>query len=432
MPQTREHLEILRLLGLAGRRRGPDEVRPRRPRLARRWSRRTPGPWSPGRSSKGPRSSGLRRRLGTRDRRASIGPRPRLCESSPDPRRPRAVPDGHRPLVHRRRPRDRRDRHGRLGVGRPSATSFRWLPDGRVGPGPGPPSPRPAGRPGRTRGVRAAINLGGVHHAEVRPRARAGRAGLPRRVPGPVRPGRGLARGSAQAAQAIGPGIGSTWGRPRSPRRSRSWSPAARGRSLAQLLLAEPVAAVHGQPFVIREESPPATVGGGRVLRPSRADESAAGTPRGSPAWPVSARHDPSEPGSTAALAIHGLAMPWTEAALSRDAGLVARPRSGGGWRELIDVGGDRGDAGRPPARRSGSAGRDGRGPGGPGAPGRRPAPRGQPEAREPSPGPGSPRPWPTWPGRRPRRRADRPAQGPGPRWSPTPGPSPSPGMSRG
>ena len=37
---------------------------------------------------------------------------------------------------------------------------------------------------------------------------------------------------------------------------------------LAQLFLAEPVVAVHGQPFVIREESPPATLGGGRVLQP--------------------------------------------------------------------------------------------------------------------------------------------------------------------
>ena len=38
---------------------------------------------------------------------------------------------------------------------------------------------------------------------------------------------------------------------------------------LAQLLLAEPVVAVHGQPFVLRIESPPATIGGGRVIGPS-------------------------------------------------------------------------------------------------------------------------------------------------------------------
>src|SRR5262249_34960807 len=38
---------------------------------------------------------------------------------------------------------------------------------------------------------------------------------------------------------------------------------------LAQVLLAEPVAAVYGQPFVLRAESPPATLGGGRVLQPA-------------------------------------------------------------------------------------------------------------------------------------------------------------------
>jgi selenocysteine-specific elongation factor len=38
---------------------------------------------------------------------------------------------------------------------------------------------------------------------------------------------------------------------------------------LAQLLLAQPVVAVHGQPFVLRIESPPATIGGGRVIAPS-------------------------------------------------------------------------------------------------------------------------------------------------------------------
>ncbi len=37
---------------------------------------------------------------------------------------------------------------------------------------------------------------------------------------------------------------------------------------LAQLLVAEPIVAVHGQPFVLRQESPPATLGGGRILMP--------------------------------------------------------------------------------------------------------------------------------------------------------------------
>ena len=42
--------------------------------------------------------------------------------------------------------------------------------------------------------------------------------------------------------------------------------PAPATTRLAQLLLAEPVVAVHGQPFVLRVESPPATIGGGRII----------------------------------------------------------------------------------------------------------------------------------------------------------------------
>jgi selenocysteine-specific elongation factor len=38
---------------------------------------------------------------------------------------------------------------------------------------------------------------------------------------------------------------------------------------LAQLMLAEPIVAVHGQPFVLRQESPPETLGGGRILMPN-------------------------------------------------------------------------------------------------------------------------------------------------------------------
>jgi selenocysteine-specific elongation factor len=39
--------------------------------------------------------------------------------------------------------------------------------------------------------------------------------------------------------------------------------------ALAQLLVAEPIVAVHGQPFVLRQESPPETLGGGRIIMPS-------------------------------------------------------------------------------------------------------------------------------------------------------------------
>ena len=50
--------------------------------------------------------------------------------------------------------------------------------------------------------------------------------------------------------------------------------------ALAQLFLSEAVVAVHGQPFVLREESPPATLGGGLVIQPRGVDGSTAVMPR--------------------------------------------------------------------------------------------------------------------------------------------------------
>ena len=41
------------------------------------------------------------------------------------------------------------------------------------------------------------------------------------------------------------------------------------GKCLARLILGAPVVAVHGEPFVVRRESPSATVGGGRVIGPT-------------------------------------------------------------------------------------------------------------------------------------------------------------------
>ena len=88
---------------------------------------------------------------------------------------------------------------------------------------------------------------------------------------------------------------------------------------LGQLFLAAPVVAVYGQPFVIREESPPATLGGGRVLQPlarrlRRRDQAAMA--RLNRLRSV----DPLER-LAAALAFLGL-KPWTERGLSAQAGL--------------------------------------------------------------------------------------------------------------
>ncbi len=117
------------------------------------------------------------------------------------------------------------------------------------------------------RGARAAVNLAGVHHTEI------GR-GHELATPGALAAGRVLTVELARSAAA-----------PRAFRQrgryklhlgtaettvvvafleAESADPAAP--RLAQLLLAQPAAAYHGQPFVLREESPPATLGGGRIL----------------------------------------------------------------------------------------------------------------------------------------------------------------------
>jgi selenocysteine-specific elongation factor len=177
---------------------------------------------------------------------------------------------------------------------------------------------RPVDRVGR--GSRAAINLGGVHHLEVHRGHELAEPGYLaasrvlsveiRESPEIARPLRHRARyrvhlGTAEVAASL-----SILDRD---------EPGPSGARLAQLFLAEPVAAVHGQPFVIREESPPATVGGGRVLQPvarriRRRD--LAGIDR--------LRRLASPDSSTriaAALAFQGLS-PWTEKTLCRDSGV--------------------------------------------------------------------------------------------------------------
>lgn len=119
------------------------------------------------------------------------------------------------------------------------------------------------------RGARAAINLAGVHHAEVERGHELGATGylLPasilsvelRSAPGAARTLRHRARyklhlGTAEVAATLGL-LGANMVMPGET-------------CLGQLFLAAPVAAVHGQPFVIRAESPAETLGGGRILDP--------------------------------------------------------------------------------------------------------------------------------------------------------------------
>jgi selenocysteine-specific elongation factor len=195
-----------------------------------------------------------------------------------------------------------------------------WVPEGRTVRVRGlQQHDRPVESVGR--GGRAAINLGGVHHAEIRRGQELGAPGYlvatrvlsvelhssgdaprPLRHRGRYRVHLGTAEVTATLAllerNEVAPGAS----------------------ALAQLFLAGPVTAVSGQPFVIREESPPATLGGGRVLQPSarrvRRRDRAAIERIGRLRSP-----DPSERAAAAMLAFGRY--PWTDRDLAREAGLA-------------------------------------------------------------------------------------------------------------
>lgn len=316
MPQTREHLEILRLLGLPG---GVvvltkcDLVDPTWLDLVEEDVRGlVAGSFLE--TAEVVRTSATTGR-GIDDLRAALL---RLCESAPD----RVDPGLFRMAIDRS---FTAAGHGTIVTGTVASgevavgDELQWFPAGRPVRVRGlHRHDRPVDRIGR--GARAAINLVGVHHAEVRRGHELAVPGYlaPSRVlsievresPGAARPLRHRGRyrvhlGTAEVAatlsllerDALGPG----------------------GRGLAQLFLGEPVVAVHGQPFVIREESPPATLGGGRVLRPTGRRIRR----RDVPAIDRLARLASPDPTRriAAALAFQGLSH-WTDRKLARNAGL--------------------------------------------------------------------------------------------------------------
>jgi selenocysteine-specific elongation factor len=170
------------------------------------------------------------------------------------------------------------------------------------------------------RGARAAINLAGVRHDEVARGHELAEPGYlaPARLlsvalapaPDAPRPLRHRGRyrlhlGTAEVAAVLAL-LGPEQDDPDAP-------------ILAQLALASPVVAVGGQPFVLREESPPTTLGGGRVLQPvarriRRRDAEARARLARLAAPDPSAR-------VASALGFLGLGA-WTEASLSRDSGV--------------------------------------------------------------------------------------------------------------
>ena len=266
MPQTREHLEILRILGLSG----GVVVLTKCDLADASWldlveddvKALVEGTFLE--SAEVIRTSAATG-LGIDILKASLA---RLCDSTPvrdDPGLFRMAIDrsftvaGHGTIVT-----------GTVASGEVSVgDDLQWFPEGRPVRVRGlHRHDRPVDRIGR--GARAAINLGGVHHSEIRrghELASPGYLESSRVLSVEVRSSDDAARplrhrgryrvhlGTADVSASISLLDGNELG--------------ASGRNFAQLFLAEPVASVHGQPFVIREESPPSTLGGGRVLQPS-------------------------------------------------------------------------------------------------------------------------------------------------------------------
>ena len=317
MPQTREHLEILRILGLTG---GvvvltkcdladptwlglvEDDVRS----LVK-------GTFLE--SAEVIRTSATTG-LGIEELKASLA---RTCEDAPareDPGLFRMAIDrsftvaGHGTIV------TGTVASGGVGVG----DDLEWFPEGRIVRVRGlHRHDRPVDRVAR--GARAAINLGGVHHAEVgrghelaspgylvASRILSVEVGTSEAAPRPLRHRcryrvhLGTAEVSSRLLLLSGNEIGPS------------------GSGLAQLMLEQPVAAVHGQPFVIREESPPATLGGGRVLDPSARTRIRRRDLPGIDRLDRRASPDPSTR-IASAIASQGLAA-WTERTMARDAGV--------------------------------------------------------------------------------------------------------------
>ncbi|HEV3121372.1 MAG TPA: SelB C-terminal domain-containing protein, partial [Isosphaeraceae bacterium] len=171
--------------------------------------------------------------------------------------------------------------------------------------------------------ARAAINLGGVHHTEVHrghELASPGYLAATRVLSAEVRSSQDAPRPLRHRAR-YRVHLGTTEVSASLSLLEAEANECRPGSSgLAQLFLAEPVVAVHNQPFVLREESPPATLGGGRVLQPlsrriRRRDRASLDRLR---------RLGSQDPLTrlSAALAATGL-KPWTERTLCRDTGIA-------------------------------------------------------------------------------------------------------------
>ncbi|WP_435006326.1 selenocysteine-specific translation elongation factor [Tundrisphaera lichenicola] len=317
MPQTREHLEILQLLGLSG----GLIVLTKCDLADESWldlveeDLRTLVNGTFLESAEIVRTSATSGR-GIEELKASLT---RVCDQAP----PRDDPGLFRMAIDRS---FTLAGHGTVVTGAVASgelvvgSDLEWFPEGR------PVRVRGIHRHDQSvervgRGARAAINLGGVHHREVQ-------RGDELAEPGYLRASRVLSVEVRESIEAVGRlrhraryrvHVGTAEVAASLSLLDREAVESSTGLRLAQLFLAEPIATVHGQPFVIREESPPATVGGGRVLQPV-----ARRIRRRDLLAKERLRRLGSVEGSTriaSALAFQGLS-PWTDRTLCRDSGV--------------------------------------------------------------------------------------------------------------
>ena len=267
MPQTREHLAILRPAGPGARRGGADQVRPasrrsgwprRRPRCARllAGTALADAPILPVSSVTGEGIAALLAAPATRRARRW---RPRRAAG--------AVPPGGGPQLHAGRHRHGGHRHGgrRPGGGGRPADAVAARPGGARARHPCAEPRRPAS--GHA-GQRLALNLAGVDKADVRrgdwvvaDALHAPTQRLDARVQ--------LLAGESQAAGALDAGApapgrrGRRRARGAAGRRSRRTRRAARWCSWS---LDRPIGALHGDRFILRDQSALRTLGGGVVI----------------------------------------------------------------------------------------------------------------------------------------------------------------------
>ena len=272
MPQTEEHLDILHLLGVAPRHLRDHQGRPGRRGAARGGARgdRDPGARHDARGRAGGRRVDRRPARGStrcarRSRRSSRGSGAR--------RRRRLLPPARRPRLRHARPRRRGDRHGDRRRRSRAGDAVRVLPGGETA---------------RVRGARGA-RRGRSREAERGPARRA----QPRRASSATDVARG-ARRLRPAPRRASP-TASTRGSSSGPRRGRPLASHARVRvhlgtaevlgkrracstarrrwrrgsaGWAQLVLREPVLALRGDRFILRDETAQRTLGGGVVVNP--------------------------------------------------------------------------------------------------------------------------------------------------------------------